>query len=336
MPEAVVSARPGPSSPSAVTLSVIIPAYQVARYIGASIESVLHQTHDAKEIVVCDDGSTDDLDRALAPFRDHITLVRQENRGVAAAYNAAAAVAGGEFVVILDPDDLFLPTRLERLAQLAVARPDLDILTTDAFVEYDGVPLGRYYTATNRFEVADQRRGVLRANFLFGLLAVRRTSLMAIGGFDESIVSTSDWECWIRLILSGARAGLVDEPLAVYRLRDDSLSGNRPRLLRGRVTTLGKTLQRDDLSLGERRVAEGSLALARRMLALTEAQEALVQRAPDARSQLLRIAFGEGYSLRSRTKAAMSAIAPNAATAHLSRRKARRAHQARSVRAARE
>src|SRR5205807_1626204 len=125
------------------TFSVIIPAYQAADSVGGAIESALAQTLAPDEIVVCDDGSTDDLDAALAPYLDCIVLVRKENGGVASALNTAAHAASSEFVVRLDHDDRFLPERMEAIAELAVARPDLDLIATDAVLEVDGRVLAR-------------------------------------------------------------------------------------------------------------------------------------------------------------------------------------------------
>lgn len=314
-----------------ITFSVCLAAYQVAACIGQAISSVLAQTHGAHEVIVCDDGSTDDIDLALAPYRDQIVLLRQENRGAAAARNTASQAATGEYVVFLDPDDRFLPERLEMLAELAVARPDLDVLTTDAFIELDGRVIGRYYTEANRFATGDQRRAILERNFLFGLLAVRREVLLAIGGHDESLSDVYDWDCWIRLIFAGARAGMVNQPLAVYTLREGSSTSVRLRLLRGRVDALTKAYDRGDLTLEERRIARQSLVAAAEAFAIGEAQEALVSGAPDARSRVLHVVFGRGFRLRSRVKALVAAAVPRIASAWLKKRLLRRSRDPQGV-----
>src|SRR4029453_13321152 len=110
------------------------------------------------------------------------------------------------------------------------------------------------------FVVDDQRTGILERNFIFGLAAVRRRRLLDAGGVDESIRTATDWECWIRLILDGAEAGLVNEPLARYRLRTESLSASRVGLLRGRVATLEKAAGHPGLLPEERRTVSRSLA----------------------------------------------------------------------------
>jgi len=303
------------------SFSVCLPAYQAAPWIGAALDSVAGQTYPAHEIIVCDDGSTDDLDAALAPYADRVKLLRQPNRGAAAARNMAAAEATGDFVAFLDPDDRFAPHRLERLAQLAQVRPDLDILTTDAYIEFDGGVIGRYYTGENRFVVDDQRQGILSANFLFGLLAVRRTALAAVGGFDESFVHVEDWDCWIRLIFAGARAGLVDEPLAYYTLRQGSSTSSRLGLLQGRQASLARARARDDLSDAERHVVQKSLAEATRAAMLEELKEMLVLGAPEVRRRAWEVAASADAGVGGRLKALAAAAFPGAAGSLLRRQR---------------
>lgn len=301
--------EPGP----APRFSLIVPAYQVAGTIGATLDSVFAQTYPAHEVIVCDDGSTDDLDGALAPYAGRITLIRKENGGVASAYNACIRAATGDFVVITDPDDLFHAQRLEALAELASARPDLDILTTDAFIEVDGVITARYYSEGTRFLVEDQRREMLRANFVFGLAALRRERVLEVGCFDESIASTSDWELFIRLFLSGSRAGLVDEALATYRLREGSITSSRLRFLRGRLATLEKTLCHPGLEPEERSIVEAGIADQHREIALEEARLALCEGRPEARRLARAVLMGRGQRPLSRLRAALAVVAPGLA-----------------------
>jgi hypothetical protein len=306
------------------SFSVIIAAYQVATTIAEAIDSALAQTASADEVVVCDDGSTDDIERALEPYRDRIVLLMQPNGGEGAAKNAAARAATGEFVAILDADDVYLPERLAALGELASTRPDLDILTTDAYLEADGKVVRRAYDETWTFEVEDQRRAILERNFIFGHAAVRRSVLLDAGGFDESIRWTTDWECWIRLIFAGSRAGLVDEPLARYRLHEGALSSRRDEIARGRLATLEKTAGRQSslgLTAGERETLGRSLEVRRRTAALEEAREVLRRGGPDARRRSLAIAMGRGYGARTRVRAAAAAAAPGVARRLMVRRR---------------
>jgi glycosyltransferase involved in cell wall biosynthesis len=214
---------------AAPSFSIAIAAYQAAETVGSAVESALAQTVPAREVVVCDDGSTDDLLGALEPFRDRIVLVRlSENRGEAAAKNAAAAKTTGDFVAFLDADDFYYPERLEALGQLAAARPDLDVLTTNAEVEVDGEVVGRYYPDIASFPVDDQALGVIEsASAIFGAAAVRRSTFVAAGGLPEELRSADDWDLWLRLVLSGSRIGLVDEALYRYRIHELGTSADQ-------------------------------------------------------------------------------------------------------------
>lgn len=317
VPSAATAREPGPPP----SFSVGIAAFQSAQVIGDALESLLAQTRPPEEIIVCDDGSTDDLESALRPYLGSITLLKQQNGGEGSAKNATVRAASTEFVAILDADDTYLPARLEALGALAAARPDLDILTTDAYLEAGGEVVRRCYTADWTFEVDDQRTGILERNFIFGHVAVRRDRFLSLGGFDETIRWTTDWDCWLRMILGGSRAGCVMEPLAVYRVHQQSLSADRGRLVAGRLETLTKAAHRDDLSNQERAVLEQSTARYQRELSLLELRAALQEGKPDVRARALRVARNANYPRRIRFNAMAAALLPGLA----GRRERRRA-----------
>jgi GT2 family glycosyltransferase len=314
-PEPERGLRPGPVP----TFSVVIPAFKAAATIAEAVESVIAQTLPPLEIIVCDDGSPDDLRGVLRPYRSVVTLVAGPHKGVSAARNMGIRSARGDFVVFLDADDIFLPERLEALADLAARRPDLDLVTTDAYFERDGKLVGRFYEY-NAFPLEDQRRVILERNFLLVHTAVRRSLLLACGGFDPSLSDAEDWECWIRLLLGGARAGLVDEALSVYRLRGDSLSSNRARSLRGRVLALQRAARHPSLTASERQALAASLASHLRRARVAEAEAALLCHLPGRRRRLMPLVTGSGFGLRTRAKAAAALVAPGLAAAYLRRR----------------
>jgi hypothetical protein len=312
MPPFVVPPLTGPLPPGPrPTFSIVIPAYQAARTVGKALESIRAQTFPAAEIVVCDDGSTDDLDGALEPHRSVITLLRQENRGEMAARNSLLATATGEFVVPLDADDVYMHTRLEGLAALAVARPDLDILATDAYLVSDGRVVERFNRST-RFAVEHQAEEILDRCFLISP-AIRRERLLAIGGYDEQLRTAGDWDCYIRLIHAGAAAGLVDEPLLEYRLGSASLTAGRSSTLWDRVRVLEKAVARPDLSAAERGAALVSLRRHRGRALQQRAREALLETAPDLREHLLAVARSRDVATRVRAVAALALVAPHRA-----------------------
>jgi glycosyltransferase involved in cell wall biosynthesis len=308
----------------APSFSIIIAAYQAAAFIADAVESALRQTLPSHEVIVCDDGSTDDLEGALAPCAAEITVLRKEHGGVAGTRNLAIKAATGDFVVSLDADNKLLPGYIEAVTELAVARPDLDILSTDAFLELDGEIYGRYYRGKARFVTGDQRRGIIHQHFVYANAAYRRDSLLAIGGYDEfydSFHGPEDTDLLMRLILGGSRAGLVDEPLAVYRIRKESLSANRPRSILGGTVVLERAAAHPSLSADELRFLRGELAWLRREAGLAAAEEALRGLAPHPRRCNLQVAFGrQGYALASRVSALAAALAPRAAARYLERR----------------
>jgi glycosyltransferase involved in cell wall biosynthesis len=304
-----MTSRDRGSGPARPSFSVVIAAYQAAATVGDAVRSALEQTHPAFEVIVSDDGSTDDLDAALGPYRDDIVYLRNENRGPAAARNAAVEAARGEFIVVLDADDAYEPGRLAALAELSTREPDLDILTTDAFLERDGDIVGHFYRGDFPFPFENQRDEILRRCFLFAP-AVRRQRLQAVGGFDESFTIGEDWDCWLRVILDGARAGLVDEPLVYYRLHAGSLTSDRARSLRARVTVMEKAARRTDLTAGEmERLARG-LAIRSRAALVAEAEAALDSHSPGARRRCLGVVFARKMPARARLKALVGLVSP--------------------------
>lgn len=233
-PAAPPGTRPGPPP----RLSVLVPAYDAAQTIGAALDSALTQSPPPFEVVVSDDGSRDDLAGALAPFRDHVRVVAGENRGLATARNRAAVAASGDLLALLDADDVWLPGRTAALTTAAAERPDLSVLTTDAIVVRDGKPDEQTYYATRQFPVQQQDLGILRNSFIFGAGAVRAEAFRAVGGYRDGIRCAEDWDLWLRLLLRGHRAGLIQQPLYEYRRRAESLTGRRLDLALGVLTVL--------------------------------------------------------------------------------------------------
>lgn len=298
---------------AAPTFSVVVAAHQAEATIAEALDSALAQTQPALEVVVCDDGSTDRTGALLSGYGSRIRVVRQENRGEAAAKNAAVGAARGDFVVVLDADDVFLSRRLEALAWLAGQRPDLDVLTTDAFVEAAGRPMRHAYHSGWSFPVRDQRTAILARNFVFGLAAVRRDRWLAAGGFDEGLSRTADWDFWMRLILSGCRVGLVDAPLARYRLSTTTLSANRTRLVAARVRALSRAAARNDLSDRERATALEALRRQRLELSIRLADESLDEGGRVARARNAAVLVHGGAPARRRLRAAVALASPTAA-----------------------
>ena len=295
-----------PVQPGTVpTFSVVITAFDVAPFLREAVASAFAQTLAPVEVVVVDDGSRDDVDSALAPYRDQITFFRQANEGEASAKNLGARAAAGQFVAFFDGDDVHSPERLEAMGALAAARPDLDILTTNCNIVTDGRVVRTYLTDDYAFGVGDQRSEILERNFLPSP-AIRRERLLAIGGFDESLAHGTDVDCEIRLILSGSLAGCVDAPLFSYRQHAGQMTSDQVTAQRERLEMLDRLTRRSDISTGERAVIERAAQRSRLLLA-----RALVRvGAPGARAAAWAIARDCRHTLRTRGKALIAAAIP--------------------------
>lgn len=312
---------PGP----APSFSIVIATYQAAATVPQAVMSALAQTVAAREVIVVDDGSTDDTNAVLKPWQERIIYRRQPNRGPAAARNAAIRLATGDFIAMLDADDVYEPGRIEALTDLAVKRPDLDILATDAFLEVGGKVTGTFFEYTG-FPVADQTSEILFRCFLFSP-AVRRMRMIEVGGFDESdtLRAAEDWDCWIRLLHSGSVAGARMEPLIRYRIGHESLTGDYVNSLRARLATVERA-SRLDLSPQERGALESARRNHRRAALLAETEHALRNRKPDARQWAIQIARSRDVRFTTRVRGLVAALAPSLAGRRLAHIEATTGH----------
>jgi glycosyltransferase involved in cell wall biosynthesis len=208
-------------------ISVVIPVYDASRYIAEAVASALAQTHRACEIIVVNDGSHDtlELEQALAPFRNRIVYLCQENQGVSAARNAAIAIARGELLAFLDSDDVWYPQFLE--SQVAfLLNGNFDMVYANALLFGDRAIAGQTYMDTTPSRGQPSLLALLELRCLpiaSGTL-VRRMPVLDAGMFDRSLRLAEDFDLWVRLARAGARIGYQRITLLKHRLRSDSLS----------------------------------------------------------------------------------------------------------------
>jgi glycosyltransferase involved in cell wall biosynthesis len=242
-----------------VTVGVVITAHNVAPYLPAALESVFRQTRVPDEVVVCDDASQDDVTAAVAPFEGRIRVVRRpEQGGEGAAKNTAIAAASSDLVVILDGDDEMAPRRVEALAWLAERRPDLHLMTT-TWEDFGPGARDSGWSLGDHFPVDGQRAEILRWNFL-PAPAIRRRQFLDAGGFDETLRYGPDWECYVRMFLRGAAAGLVPLPLYRYRRWGGQQTADIRRVLAGRERVAEMILANEGLDERDRAIAASTLA----------------------------------------------------------------------------
>lgn len=223
---------------SGPSFSVVIAAYNAAGTLGRALRSVLEQSHAAREIIVVDDGSTDETAAVAAAFAPAVKCLRQANGGVSAARNAGAAAATGDWLAFLDADDWYFPERLSRHASLIARDPNLDFLTGDyEYRREDGSLIGRSMPghASGRAmlaKAAGSSEVIMESGELeefvadhFGdthTLSVPRRTFLELGGYPPGFRVCEDVHFLIRLCARSRRVGVVCEPLGVYLIHDHS------------------------------------------------------------------------------------------------------------------
>jgi hypothetical protein len=204
-------------------VSVVIPAYQAGWCVGAAVSSVLWQTFQDLEVVVVDDGSADATADVVHALKGPITLVRQENAGVAAARNRGIETASGELIAFLDADDVLFPEHVEAL--VATHERTGGIATANAYWLLPGGVHPRKTRHKGRFpEPGEQRRAILEQNFVSTMSLFPRSLVAEIGPLDPEKRWAEDWDFWLRAIYSGHRVFHQPRPLALYRWSAESLS----------------------------------------------------------------------------------------------------------------
>lgn len=204
-------------------VSVVIPTYNGACFLAQTIESVLAQTYPNVEVLVVDDGSTDATWAITAGYGPRVRYVRQTNAGTAAARNRGVAEACGEYIALLDHDDLWLPHKLER--QMPAFADDPTVGVVFARIEFFRTETGE--VTAQYFPGTELGPHDLLAHRVLPIqtVVIRRSALDAVGPFDEGLRGTDDWDLGIRLSAQFRMVG-VPETLARVRLHPDQQGGN--------------------------------------------------------------------------------------------------------------
>jgi glycosyltransferase involved in cell wall biosynthesis len=209
-------------------VSIIIATYNRGPLLEEALDSVLSQTYVDYEIIVVDDGSTDDTSERLLKYSDKIKIVNLEHTGKPSiARNAGLAVASGRLLAFLDSDDLWAPTKLERQVRFLQANPFFIMCYCDAnFLSEDGRLL---YTQSQRERLRSGRvfGHLLLGNFIpLPTVVVRRDVVQDVGGFEEWLTISEDWHLWVKVAAKG-RVGLIEEPLCQIRVLSQGITSDR-------------------------------------------------------------------------------------------------------------
>jgi glycosyltransferase involved in cell wall biosynthesis len=226
-------------------VSVVIPTYNRAAFLPEAVESVLKQTFRDFELIIVDDGSTDNTAEIVRTIRDRrIRYISQDNRGVAAALNAGWRAAFGEFIGRLDSDDVWLPTLLQELVSTLDANVSLGLVYARAqWMDARGRVLPQILGAPLRFP-GETLKSLLYGDSVCPMAVVfRRECVERAGGYDENLIGNEDWDLWIRMA-EHCRFAYRDAILARYRTHSLNLtasgSARFARLVADRVRVLDK------------------------------------------------------------------------------------------------
>lgn len=287
------------------TVSLVMPAFNAARTIGAALSSAIDQTYEVDQLIVVDDASTDATVEIARAFPKVRVLQQDGNRGPSAARNRAITEAGTELIAWLDADDMWLPTYLETMVSRLQAAEPRSIATSDALMVTPTGITGRRLLTMPHPAPARQRLAMMRSSFVTALAVYPRSMHDEIGLLDTELRGGEDRDLWLRAMLHGWTVVRQPEPLALYRWtgpsassRQEQMDDGEDRLLAKALSERGWTLKVQERDYLQLRLSLGSprRLVARANTALREGDYAL------ARDSLLKAAtlLPEDRRLRAR------------------------------------
>jgi glycosyltransferase involved in cell wall biosynthesis len=235
-------------------VSVIIPTYNRCAYVREAVESVLAQGELAAEVIVVDDGSTDDTPAALQCFGDRLRYLRQPRSGASSARNRGIRMATREWLAFLDSDDLWLPQKLKAQLEFLDNHPLVKVCQTEEIWIRNGKrinPKGYHRKPDGYCFPLLLERCLVSPSAVM----IHSSVLEEVGLFDESLPACEDYDLWLRI---GRRypIALVKQPLIVKRGgHPDQLSTTVPFLDRYRIQAIAKLLRHEPLTVAQRRMA---------------------------------------------------------------------------------
>jgi glycosyltransferase involved in cell wall biosynthesis len=223
-------------------VSVILPTYNCANFLPHSIQSILSQTYDSYEIIVVDDGSTDNTKEVLNPFMQRISYIKlEQNKGLPAARNIGIKSALGKYIAFIDADDIWLPEKLQTDIKYFETHSEISMVYSKHInIEENGRHLD-----------GDTRKRLPSGNIFIQLFSeqnfiitssvvVKKDVFETTGLFDEQLFNCQDWDMWLRITFYFKVAG-INKTLVKYRHNPHSLSKNRNNVLKYQKAVIDKT-----------------------------------------------------------------------------------------------
>ncbi len=234
-------------------VSVIIPTYNRSGMVIQAVESVMAQDFRDFELIIVDDGSTDNTPERLSPFKNRVRYIYQENRGVSAARNKGINMASGRLIAFLDSDDLWLPGKLACQVRFFDSNKQALICQTEEIWIRNGIRV-------NPKKRHQKESGMIYERFLALCLVspsavmMRKELFDIVGCFDEDLPACEDYDLWLRV---GCRfpVHLIDEPLIVKRGGHEDQLSRTPGLDRFRIFSICKMIESGLLSTDQHRAS---------------------------------------------------------------------------------
>lgn len=234
-------------------ITVIIPTYNRAPLLSEAVESVLNQRFKDFELIIVDDGSTDNTERALARYRDAVILLQQKNRGVSAARNLGIKAAKGEWIAFLDSDDLWLPEKLERQVDYCQTHRGISICQTEEIWIRNGVrvnPGTRHKKPSGNIFIPSLALCLVSPSAVM----IKKALFDEVGLFEESFPACEDYDLWLR-ISCRYPIFLIETPLVVKRGGHPDQLSRMPGLDQYRIESIRRLLEQQTLPAGSRAAA---------------------------------------------------------------------------------
>lgn len=223
-------------------ISVILPTYNCANFLPHSIQSILSQTYNSYEIIVVDDGSTDNTKEVLNPFMQRINYIKlEQNKGLPAARNIGIKSAQGKYIAFIDADDIWLPEKLQTDIEYLETYPEISMVYSKHInIGENGRPID-----------GDTRKRLPSGNIFIQLFSeqnfiitssvvVKKDVFETTGLLDEQLFNCQDWDMWLRIAFYFKAAG-INKTLVKYRHNPHSLSKNRNNVLKYQKAIIDKT-----------------------------------------------------------------------------------------------
>jgi hypothetical protein len=295
-------------------VSVIIPAYRAAESIAATLDSVFAQTWQDYEVIVVNDGSPDseEMEKALEPYRERIVYVRQENQGPGGARNTGIRMARGRYVALLDSDDMWDPEHLAAQVAVLEADPSIDMVYADARIIGDVPEAGRTVMefCPSVGEVTFERLVMCECTVPICVSVCRREILLRAGLFDPVFRGTEDIDMWMRIARLGGRIAYQRRVLGCYRRQAGSLSSDRVSMVEGFLAVLAKAARDPGLTAAQRDAVERQVVLEQSKLELHKGRNAFLAGDAAAAVSHLRRANAQHKSLKLAAVLMLLRVAP--------------------------